>query len=582
MTTQTRKESRLFLRSKETVAGTENTYDFFEPSSCIMTSPIVIGLNEQDRGKLGSGEHGFNAKTQAVYSNFLIKCSRLSEVAFLLSYVLGETDDMLTIDGINGVYSHALTHFGVASRSLPTYSMLYRDGEETHLLTHCLIHEFSITFNNGGSGIVEALFHGIGNMHYSNNGILTKKTSAVGWNSGELTDTISSEPLLNYRGCNFYLGTSLATTPLVHSSFDYSSENLTGAENITSLINTISITGKNTNIVTDMLRAGGDGIINDRERRDYSFGVEFSIRKDDTLPTTEFSQKLLSTDNCALEIAWVGKTISGSNRYGFHVLLPCVHFTSATEDNESPISGVIGAQVMADSTGTALSCYVQNKVNKIFNGTLTDTTTYMTGLISWWKAENNPNDTQNINDGIWVGNETYADGYVNRCFSLDGSSYLTVTDNSTIDFTSGFSVECWFRRTSTYGSYDPIIHKKEVYALEYSGSAMYLWLYINGAWKGVATGNLSNNTWYHVAATYDGSFLRMYLNGGLVGSPVAATGDIGTSNNDLEIGHYYTTAGGVNEPLRFFIGQIDELSLWSRALSADEVSEIYSNGSAGK
>jgi hypothetical protein len=72
-----------------------------------------------------------------------------------------------------------------------------------------------------------------------------------------------------------------------------------------------------------------------------------------------------------------------------------------------------------------------------------------------------------------------------------------------------------------------------------------------------------------VAGVYDGSTIRLYVNGVLVGSPTPAPGSIVASGNDLELG------SDPSNPDRLFNGLIDEAALYSRALSDQEIQTIY-------
>ena len=71
------------------------------------------------------------------------------------------------------------------------------------------------------------------------------------------------------------------------------------------------------------------------------------------------------------------------------------------------------------------------------------------------------------------------------------------------------------------------------------------------------------NAWSHIAATYDGATLRLYLNGTLVSSQ-ARTGAIATSTNPLQI-------GGDSIYGQFFQGAIDEVRIYNRALAQAEI-----------
>lgn len=80
---------------------------------------------------------------------------------------------------------------------------------------------------------------------------------------------------------------------------------------------------------------------------------------------------------------------------------------------------------------------------------------------------------------------------------------------------------------------------------------------------------LSLNTWQHFAMTYDGAYLKFYTNGSLTDS-VAASGDIATKTVDLTIGHVIW-----NSTVWYLKGSLDEVGLWSKALTASEVKCVY-------
>ena len=71
------------------------------------------------------------------------------------------------------------------------------------------------------------------------------------------------------------------------------------------------------------------------------------------------------------------------------------------------------------------------------------------------------------------------------------------------------------------------------------------------------------NTWTHLAATYDGATMRLYVNGVQVASR-AQTGTIATSTNPLQI-------GGDSLYGQYFAGMIDEVRVYNRALSVTEI-----------
>ncbi|AYY83801.1 T9SS C-terminal target domain-containing protein [Chryseobacterium indologenes] len=78
----------------------------------------------------------------------------------------------------------------------------------------------------------------------------------------------------------------------------------------------------------------------------------------------------------------------------------------------------------------------------------------------------------------------------------------------------------------------------------------------------------NTNTWYHVAATYDGSSMKMYINGNLDAS-VPTTGNF-TANGILYLGRNYDNSRTLN-------GNLDEFRVWKRALTAQEITDNKCN-----
>lgn len=88
---------------------------------------------------------------------------------------------------------------------------------------------------------------------------------------------------------------------------------------------------------------------------------------------------------------------------------------------------------------------------------------------------------------------------------------------------------------------------------------------------------LADNTWYHTAFTYDGSNVRVFLNGSEVGS-FAKTGTLDQSSLPVRIGAGNDGSGGA---AAVWDGMIDEFKLFSRTLSPAEIKAEYDAGSAG-
>jgi hypothetical protein len=72
----------------------------------------------------------------------------------------------------------------------------------------------------------------------------------------------------------------------------------------------------------------------------------------------------------------------------------------------------------------------------------------------------------------------------------------------------------------------------------------------------------NTNTWYHVAATYDGTAMKLYVNGNLDAS-TPVTGNF-TANGILYLARNYDNSRALN-------GSLDEFRVWKRALTAQKL-----------
>jgi hypothetical protein len=164
-------------------------------------------------------------------------------------------------------------------------------------------------------------------------------------------------------------------------------------------------------------------------------------------------------------------------------------------------------------------------------------------------------------------------GKYGKALSFNGtSSMVTIADTNVLDLTAGMTLEAWVR-PSTINDYETVILKERSGGLAYS---LYGGSDGNGTPAGyiTRTGTSTNigahgptslalNTWSHLATTYDGATIRLYVNGALVSSQAAA-GSIMSTSNPLRIGGNAVWG-------EYFAGLIDEVRVYNRALSQSEI-----------
>jgi hypothetical protein len=211
------------------------------------------------------------------------------------------------------------------------------------------------------------------------------------------------------------------------------------------------------------------------------------------------------------------------------------------------------------------------------------------GSVAWWSAESNANDLIGTNNGTLRGGITFAPGEVGQAFNFDGvSGSVLVPDVPALHFTNAITIEAWINPRSWGVTFREIVSKwfgsgnqlSFTTSIATSGQAYFL---VSSTGQTSAQGvdymvvytanTIPVNQWSHFAATYDGSSLKIYLNGALENQVPWAEG-IFPGTAPLVIGECYSES--------LFDGLIDEPTLYNRALSANEIEEIYNAGTTGK
>lgn len=195
----------------------------------------------------------------------------------------------------------------------------------------------------------------------------------------------------------------------------------------------------------------------------------------------------------------------------------------------------------------------------------------VSGLVSHWPGEGNANDVVGSNNGTLQGGGMFAPGIAGQAFRLDGVRYIEVPDSPSISITGSFTLEAWINlsdNTNQFGiieKYDPPGQRGYFLRLgdgKLVSSVCSFPLTCSEYSIGATT--LSTGTWHHVASVYDGTSIKVYLDGVLDGS-VPTDFTLPDGSTSLKIG-----ARGDDANTRLN-GLIDEVKIYNRALSASEI-----------
>lgn len=202
------------------------------------------------------------------------------------------------------------------------------------------------------------------------------------------------------------------------------------------------------------------------------------------------------------------------------------------------------------------------------------------GLIAHWPFEENGgsiahNSGDPTLDATLLNGPGWVTGQHGLALTVDGVNQHGVVNDSgsdsPLDATTGLTIAVWVRPDSLPATGAvKLLSKDNAYEFEigHAGPRTYS-ARLNNIRRGLGTSLVQVGAWQHLAVTWDGATVRYYLNGQSNGS-AAFSGPL--QSNDLDVGiaarPFGTTGIGV------FDGQLDELRLYGRALSGDEIAEL--------
>lgn len=172
-------------------------------------------------------------------------------------------------------------------------------------------------------------------------------------------------------------------------------------------------------------------------------------------------------------------------------------------------------------------------------------------------------------------------GKIGGALALDGNGYVQVPSSASLQATTGLTYAAWVQPTALNGGangFSPGVLSKRLAFGSNVAFTLFFWDQ-NHAYADLQNVRIptnavfSNGTWYHLAVVYDAEDpdpnmrARVYVDGAL---DVTHTADavLAANSEDLRVGDLPN--GG-----NMFQGKIDEVVIWTRALSAGEVKSLY-------
>lgn len=208
------------------------------------------------------------------------------------------------------------------------------------------------------------------------------------------------------------------------------------------------------------------------------------------------------------------------------------------------------------------------------------------GIVGWWPGDGDANDIIGANNGTLQNGAGFDQGKVDAAFRFDGvDDVVEILSSQAIQNSTNFTIEFWFRPAFTITPADTDSPSLFIKTTEISTDSIGIENGPNGGRLEVRGGPGSrlwstnstwlSNTWYHVALSFASDTYRLFINGREEGALVSSHSILNNGNNIRWGGLGFASSAS-------FRGLLDELSLYSRALGANEIAAIYAAGSAGK
>jgi hypothetical protein len=196
------------------------------------------------------------------------------------------------------------------------------------------------------------------------------------------------------------------------------------------------------------------------------------------------------------------------------------------------------------------------------------------GLVSYWrfeaidKRDDAYRDLRGSNDAKLVGDPETAEGKFGDALLLDGvDDYAEVADDETLHLWEAHTLEAWIYVEELRAS--RLLDK----ITAASGDGLHLDLLATGALRSCAGTCVAGETlvaseeWTHVAVTYDAGTVTLYVNGEAAGS--------GSAESPLAGNELPLRIGADSNGEGLFSGRVDEVRVYDRALSADEIAQNH-------
>jgi len=258
------------------------------------------------------------------------------------------------------------------------------------------------------------------------------------------------------------------------------------------------------------------------------------------------------------------------------------------------IVGILSGLIVVSMSGVTQKANIAKL--QVFSNSLKNS--LMLNLISEWKFDELTTaiDSTTIRDSWSGGNNGILDTNIlvadtadkvrtesscvsGKCLYFDGvDDYVSVTDNASLNVTTALSIEIWINRIAVSAGPASLLRRdsSDTYAISTGGAGtttVRLRFKDSASTHHYGTLNyVSTGQWNHIVGSYDGRYIRFYINGIIVSTDDIGAFTIVAGLGNLIIGRDDAVSG------RFFNGLIDGVRIYNAAVPLSKIKENYYAG----
>jgi len=201
-----------------------------------------------------------------------------------------------------------------------------------------------------------------------------------------------------------------------------------------------------------------------------------------------------------------------------------------------------------------------------------------TRLAGWWKLDDGAGttarDSSNYgNHGTLMNGPQWVAGTINGALQFDGTDdYVDCGNGASLNVTDEITIAVWVKTNDAgNGEHNPYVAKgDQSYAMKHHPSNSIEYFIYDGGWfvARYAVDNSFNGVWHHLTGTYDGTDLKLYIDGTLE-TTTPHIGSIASSTYNVNL------ARNTQVTSRFYNGALDDVRIYNRALSDAQVQDLF-------